>query len=651
MQKIIIVLILWGLNSPYALAQKAKKVKKESEIVFGKIAPEDLKMTIYPLDSSAQAVVLATKGEISIESSYDEGLQVHFRKYRCVKLFKKAIFNQEGNIDIVYLNDSRNKYLKNLKAAVIQPDGTRRELTKKDFVEEKNFADIRSKKFVFPDLTEGCIIEYEYELTTNNLVSLHDWEFQAGIPVRHSEIWLKLPKNFEYTFLFRGRQNLKRDTIGVEKMFADSVPALRKEGFITTMEDYMSQINFQLFRINHTDGETEDIMSNWKKVAEKFEKNQYIGSQIKIKENYNEVWKVVKPLLENAKTDEAKMKIIYNYLNSNVKWDDDRFDFTADESLNAAFKKKKANSGELNMMMLACLSEAGIKAYPILISTRGHRKPIVEYPILSQFNHLACYIDKGEKSFLIDLGNPNRPIGLPNIESLNGKGWIMDKDSQRWVNIVAPLSNEVSFANFKLNKEGTFIGSFSNSYGGYAAVKERENETEKSDDDKDFKEKLKKDFPDIRIDSFSTTNFEKVAEPLKRVVHCTIPNAATLVDNYMYIKPALKTEFDQNPFSQPKRDYPIDFSNPLKDHFVLNLTIPEGYTVEDLPKSIRMKLPNDGGTFQYVSEVKGNMIQLEIKIQISQLHFEPEEYKTVQDFFNLIASKSAEQVVLKKKDK
>jgi hypothetical protein len=64
-----------------------------------------------------------------------------------------------------------------------------------------------------------------------------------------------------------------------------------------------------------------------------------------------------------------------------------------------------------------------------------------------------------------------------------------------------------------------------------------------------------------------------------------------------------------------------------------------------------MKLPNEGGSFQYVSAVNGNLIQLEIKIQKNQLHFEPEEYKTVQDFFNLIAAKSAEQVVLKKKDK
>jgi Domain of Unknown Function with PDB structure (DUF3857) len=651
MQKLIIILFLLGLKFPYALAQKAKKVKKESEIVFGKIAPEDLKMTVYPLDSSAQAVVLATKGEISIESSYDEGLQVHFRKYRCVKLFKKAIFNQEGNIDIIYLNNSRNKYLENLKAAVIQPDGTRQELTKKDFVEEKNFADIRSKKFMFPNLTEGCIIEYEYELTTNNLVTLHDWEFQEDIPVRHSELWLKLPIDFQYTFLFRGRHNLKRDTIGVEKMFADSVPALKKERYITTMEDYITQINFQLCRINHNNREKEEYLSTWKEVSIDLVKNKYLGQQFKNKDNYNEIWRIVKLLLVEAKADEAKMKIIYDYLNNTVKWQDERFGVSADETLNAAFKKRKANSGELNMMMLACLSEAGIKAYPILISTRGHRKPIVEYPILSQFNHLACYVDKGEKSFLIDLGDANRPIGIPNIESLNGKGWIMDKDSQRWVNIVAPLSNEVSFANFKLDKEGTFKGSFTNTFGGYAAVKERENEMEKSEKDKDFKARLKKDFPDIIIDSFSINNLEKVNEPLKRVVYCTIPNAATLVDNFMYIKPALKTEFDKNPFSQPNRAFPINFSNPSKDHFALNLTIPEGYTVVDLPKSIRMKLPNEGGSFQYVSAVNGNLIQLEIKIQINQLHFEPEEYKTVQDFFNLIAAKSAEQVVLKKKDK
>jgi hypothetical protein len=117
----------------------------------------------------------------------------------------------------------------------------------------------------------------------------------------------------------------------------------------------------------------------------------------------------------------------------------------------------------------------------------------------------------------------------------------------------------------------------------------------------------------------------------------------------IYIKPSLKTDFDENPFKQPKREYPVEFPYPFKDQFILNLTIPTGYKVEELPKSVKVNLPDEGGTFQYLSSVKENVIQLIIKIQLDQLRFEPDDYVLVKEFFNQIATKSAEQVVLKKK--
>ena len=396
MQKLLLLLTFLCFLPVIVFAQ----TDNELAIEYGKIPIEDCVMTVYPLDSSAEAVVLVSKGRLSIRERDYDGPQIKYHFLRRVKLLKKSAFDSQGNIKITYFS----KQLDNLKAAVIQPDGTRQELTKKEFFEVKAINDLKTKQFAFPNLRVGSIIEYEYDLTSSNVVSLHNWHFQEDIPVRHSELWLSIPEVFDYVYLFRGRHHLKRDTVGVQEMFADSVPALKPEAHITTMDDYLTQVNFQLYRIKHQSGYVQAYVSNWNQVAYDILKDTNMGEQWSVKKNYNNIWSAVKPLVADAETEEEKIKIIYEFLSKNVVWDD-WYSCGANETLNDAFKKKKANSGELNMMLLACLTEAGVKAMPMLVSTRDHGKPITDYPILRQFSHLVCYIQRGDKSFIVDVGN------------------------------------------------------------------------------------------------------------------------------------------------------------------------------------------------------------------------------------------------------
>lgn len=660
MQKSLLLIAFLSATTAVATAQKKTAKEKPLDIEFGKIPSEDITMTTYSLDSSAEAVVLAAKGSLSVEKDYEGNMQLSYTFFRRVKLLKKSAFDKEGNIKISYRSKDDYEVLRKVKAAVVQANGTRFELSKKDFFEEKLTANFRATTFAFPKLTEGATIEYEYEIISKNLYTLNDWQFQENIPVRHSELVLSLPQYFDYIYLFKGRQLLKKSkveqymrdqtmNIGVQTFSTDSVPALKPEAYITTMTDYVSQISFQLNRINYPTGEIKEVLTTWKKLAEDLISESKVGRQYLKKGNYGDVWKAVQPLLIGAKTDDDKIKIIYNYLCSNVNWEEDAFRFSSNESLNDAFKKKKANSGELNMMLIACLSEAGVKASPMLVSTRGHGKPLTVYPIMDQFNHLVCYVDRAEKSLIVDVGNIHRPVGMPRVPTLNGEGWIMDEKNPHWVPIVAPLSNEVSLAAFKLDDEGALKGSISSSYKGYAAVSERDDEADKDGKHAKIKKELATIFPDIKIDSISIANLDNTTEAFKRSVYCTIPSAATVAGDLIYIKPALKTDFDENPFKQPKREYPVEFPYPFKDQFILNLTIPDGYAVEEMPKSVKISLLDAAGNFQYLSSFKGNVIQLVIKIQLDQLRFESEDYSAVKEFFNQIAVKSAEQVVLKKK--
>ena len=70
--------------------------------------------------------------------------------------------------------------------------------------------------------------------------------------------------------------------------------------------------------------------------------------------------------------------------------------------------------------------------------------------------------------------------------------------------------------------------------------------------------------------------------------------------------------------------------------------------MEDLPEPVRMSLPDNAGLFQYQLTQNANKLQLISKLQLNTLHYEPEEYTGLRNFFRLVEEKLGEQVVLKK---
>ncbi len=54
---------------------------------------------------------------------------------------------------------------------------------------------------------------------------------------------------------------------------------------------------------------------------------------------------------------------------------------TRTEKLDDIFQAKSASSGELNLMLLVLLREAGVTAYPLITSTRTNGKMYEDYPL------------------------------------------------------------------------------------------------------------------------------------------------------------------------------------------------------------------------------------------------------------------------------
>jgi hypothetical protein len=80
------------------------------------------------------------------------------------------------------------------------------------------------------------------------------------------------------------------------------------------------------------------------------------------------------------------------------------------------------------------------------------------------------------------------------------------------------------------------------------------------------------------------------------------------------------------------------------------MIVPEGYQVDELPKSTIVKYNEEGdGQFEYRISESNGMISLRSRIFIKRTYFQPDEYNILREFFNMIVKKQNEQIVLKKK--
>lgn len=637
---------------------------QEPPMKYGKVPKEDLEMKVYSLDTSAPAVVLCDYGKVTFEFP-DDGDRCVLNRHKRIKILRRAGF-EYGDIVIPYY--SQGTKITTLKAQVIAPDGKETEVAKKDIFDEKVSERWSHIRFAFPNLREGCVVEYRYEYESKFIFELPEWYFQADIPVRWSELRLEIPVWYNYVSLTQGRpldvaETVRgRGSVLVSRQFSGALtgtvdfnytqlvmknaPAIKEEAFITTMDDYYARMRFQLKSTQFNEAPPEPVMGTWGKVATELLERGDFGAQFTKKNKYKKVWEAAAPMVAAQATPDEKIQAAYKFVQSTFKRDEG-YGILARQNLDELFEKKTATAYEMNLLLVALLREAGLQAHPVLISTRDHGQPVPQYPIMDQFNHVLAFAEVGDKSLLLDAGNPFRPPGLVAVNSLNRQGFLVHPTNPQWVQINPFTASETWLGVLQLDEEGNLRGRMQTAAEGYSAMSRRDDYSQKPVADF-WKTTLQEHYPEASVDSVTVENKDDMNKPLSEKFVVELPNYAQVSGNLMYLNPVYYSSYHENPFKLEHRSYPVDIPFPIKERVVLDLAIPPGYVVESLPESARYTLPNNGGRFQYNIGQKDGKISLNCTLNITQLFFSPEEYENLRSFFGMAAEKMGEQVVLKK---
>ncbi|PHN03036.1 DUF3857 domain-containing protein [Flavilitoribacter nigricans] len=660
----------------FAIPSNAQK----DPIKWGKIPDEDLAMTVYEPDTSASAVVLCNYGELQFNFMKGD-IRYDFRQHKRIKILKRSGFD-EGDVSIPFYHNAEN--IRNLQVKVFSPDGSEYNVKNSDIFEEKVSDNWSLMKFSAGNLSEGAVLEYRYILESEFFNELREWYFQENIPTIWSEYRLEVPEWFDYVAITQGQpadihetdsqeqsitmggssvytgSSRAKTKVYVSRYAAEHVPALKEEGFITTMDDYYSRVRFQLKGTNWPGQGYKPHMSTWPALAQKLMEYESVGEQISKDRNFKDLWKAVSPQVSGVDDNDEKVRIIYNFLATEMEWDG-RYTFSATDKLDKCFEKKTATSGELNLMFIGLAQKMGIEVYPIMVSTRSHGRMVDLYPIIDQFNHLMALVRYGEQLQIVDIGSKHRPIGLSRISSFNNKAWLLSTEKPQWIQLPVPQRESIMMINAQLSETGELDGEVQSRYKGYAAVDTRIDLEEESqdqtavagssgaDEGEEEKGSLRDRYPDIEITAADYSGLEDPEAPLNLKFHCRIPGAAMVNNDFIYFSPVIFPAFDENPFKQEKRTYPVDVPYTIDERYVINLKMPDGYDVEELPEDIRMVLPDSGGSFEISTKVVGQDIYMNCNLKLNQIHFQSEEYSGLKKFIDLVMEKQGEQIVLRKK--
>jgi hypothetical protein len=628
---------------------------QKSPIKFGEIPLEDLKMTGYDKDSSAAAVILTDYGEAYINASAVTTLLLFERHVR-IKILKKEGLEWANGSVALFHSGSGGEKITSFKAATYNLENGKvveTKMSKDNSFRERFNKNINLQKFTLPNVRVGSVIEYSYTVSSEYFTNFPDWKFQYDIPVRLSEYWALFPEFFIFEKYMQGyvpvtNYEVKNKPsadfqVQAHHYVSKDVPAFKAEPFMTSEDNYVSKINFALSYINYPSGRSEEIMGSWVKLNTELLESESFGKIITgsgfLKKKAEEITTgIIDPM--------QKVAAIHSYVKNTLEWDGEK-DYTA-YSLKKVFDEdKKGTSGDINLALASMLEKINIPVDMVLLSTRDHGFVRKEFPMSSQFNYVVCRAKVGDKTILLDATDKYLPMQLLPERCFNGQGLVISATNHGWINIETKSKTRTAVSGeFTVLDDGALTGKLNYTSDGYDAHRYRKAFVSKGE------QEFVKDFLTDKSWTVQKSEFQNIKEidqNLVQVHAVTVQEQATVAGEMIYINPFVDMRVKENLFKLEKREYPVDYGSPLEKLYMCKISVPDGYVVDELPKSFVIKLPNNSARYIYNMAQAGNVITLTSNLQINSSLFSQDEYPNLREFYTQLVAKQAEQIVLKKK--
>jgi len=662
----------------FLLAIGASQMIHAQKMELGKVTIAELQEKECPKDPSAAAAILFRKGETKIIYVEGEGFEMVNTVRTKIKIYKKEGYEWANQSVKYYLetNASRETVSFSDVATFNLVDGktVKTKLKSDGEFDEKINRYWGRKKITLPAVKEGSIIEFEYVVRSPNFGTFNKWDFQETIPVNYSEFVTAIPEYFAYNLTSKGAifpkrtvEVMLRSIIFNEKersegmvtstSFSQSkieynetrstykctdVPAMKEEKYVNNIDNYTASVMHELSSVKFPNRTVENYSTDWNAVAKKIYDSDDFGLELK-KTGYFE--SDINTLIANQKTQPELVAAVFDYVKTNIKWNNFN-GYLCSDGVKSAFKNKTGNVAEINLMLAAMLRYAGVNANPVLISTRENG--IAYFPNRTAFNYVIVAIENPNGVTLLDA---TEKYSLPNVlpqRDLNWVGRLIRKDgTSDEIDLIPRMpSKQTIFMNAALKTDGSVEGKIRKQFSDHEALAFRQQNLLTAKDS--YLEMLENQNNNIEVLEYNRENDLNLSKAIVEDFSFKSGKDVEIIDGKIYVSPMLFLRNTENPFKQEKREYPVDFGFPTQVKYNISIDLPEGYKIESLPAAANIVTGDEVAAFKYIIGNLGNKVQLTISSEMNAAILPADYYEVLKDYFQKIVDKENEKMVLVK---
>lgn len=604
---------------------------------WGKVSDEEINYKQVHFDPDASAVILYEEGLMRIDREYET------RVYRRIKILDEKGVDAANQSIALYTHDNIEK-ISSIKAQTINLENGKTEtyaVDRKEFFDSKINEFWSEKKFTFPNVKVGSILEFEYVLHNKGLYTMDAWYFQHELPTLYSKFEIKNQSFRDYTTLAIGNllfQSNKKHTSS--PWVLTNVPSFHSIPFLFNSKDMSERISLQLKGYHKRSGaldnqiQYESVMTEWRTLNSKMLDlyKQYTN---------NAIGKEIEKEIANGNSDTQTLQNIYDYFKKNYKWNS-IYGIYPKKSNREIHQSKVGSSSELNLLFNTILKAKGIKTDLIFVSSRRNGKLITSYPYLGQFNSVINLVTTNDGFlYLIDAADLTFDLGYASLDNYNYYGLIVDAKKEELIKLSPPISVYQSVQNYSI-KDDHFLVTHTKKRKGYFKEKDQNH----------LAGTLKTNPINYAVDLLTTEINNQTRESdednfqLERIHSKTHPFTT---GKFISIENPLKSVLSNFHLPEKNRIRTLEFNFPF--HYITQsiIEIPSGFQVE-IPQAFNQlqQIKNDDLIYNQKAEIIDGKLILQVEFQLGKYLLEG-NYPAVQDFFNK-AIQASNQVILFKKN-
>ncbi len=650
----------------------------EVNMKFGKPTKTELQMSVYEPEPEASAVVLCrlTDVEYTVQTSsflvdYHEKCRVKVLKPEGAKYAKvvipykknmsvgnnisglRASFvtipmdrvsgnssfqDQDGSMSEGVFGTEGDESVESLKATAYNQEGSKvvkTSLKKSDIVTRTIDEQHYEVEFTVPGVKEGSVIEYEYTIHSQVFWELHDWFAQRDIPVVYAKLDMNIPDYLIFNIEEHGIQRLTYTcTAGTLKYKVESDPlanqmwvktnhyvfvgrnliSMPKDDYVWNVEDYCAGITAELKQYRLRGMSAMEFALTWDQIDAMVLASDDLG--IHLNDCSPLVNEVKDAKIETVADMKERVAAVYNLVMSKVKWNG-KYNLSP-VATSETLKKGSGTNADINLLLIQTLHDAGLTAAPVLLRTRNEGLLPYNFPSISKLSTfiVGVVLPSGDRVFL-DASSKDGFLNVLAEPLLVEKARLVMKNKSAWVDLQRESkSQKNTIIEGKIAADGLFTGKMTTRYEGLAAMKYRQ----------------EKGVSAFAPDATESTDFSvqgKVSDG--EITFCPYPQTVV-----------------SNPFKAASRKVPVEFSSLSSDRIVINIVLPEGYTLKSEPKNTIITSPDKGIDARFFFMPGENQIQMTCQINVNKIVHSEKSYTDLRTIFDMISRFTSEELTISK---